>query len=177
MRKCIVDTDATSATSAVRAKCASIRKCRDRRADAGIAAISEVMKIFVSHVVAQLSRALRSDIEPVASSAAREDELAGRLQELRARPQAPPALHDQLQQAQGKLAAHGEFIGSKLSALDDYTARVDAALQWAAATAAALDAAAALPPDQRQARLDAIALQDAGNGCELNHAACRDPLR
>lgn len=61
-------------------------------------------------------------------------------------------------QAQASLAAHGEYINSKLSALSKYSARLDEALHWCADSAARLDAAAALPPAQRRDATDSVAV-------------------
>lgn len=62
-------------------------------------------------------------------------------------------------QAQASLAAHGEYINGKLSALSKYSARLDAALAWCADAAARLAAAAALPPAPRHEAVVSVAVR------------------
>ncbi|CAK1546843.1 unnamed protein product [Leptosia nina] len=83
---------------------------------------------------------------------AREEELAASARELQSDNDRSRALTTDLQQAQEKLSAHGEYVRSKLAALDKYTARLEAALTWAMETRARL----ALPKDLADARPDDI---------------------
>lgn len=63
-------------------------------------------------------------------------------------------------QAQASLSAHGEYINSKLSALNKFSARLEAALRWSGECVARLTAAAALPPPQRRRVTDSVAVSN-----------------
>nr|XP_049693576.1 dystrophin, isoforms A/C/F/G/H isoform X3 [Helicoverpa armigera] len=123
-------------------------------AQAQLRSVAELLDTTCANVSDRTCLAIRHSLVK-----ARSEELAGTLQAARGGAE----LRAQLQAAQGKLAAHGLFLGDKLAALEQHSARLRAALAWASDAVAALDAA---PPDQRQQKLDELATECASRAAD-----------